>query len=268
MEIKEILNSGLLESYVLGVATPQEGEQIEHYKSIYPEINEEIEKIKQSLEIYALDFEQEPPAYLRDKILNNLNELASEDKQVEPGNVSITLKNKSFTRVFAMAASYTLLLASIGTNIYFYSKWKNSQELLSDLHSKNEVMASNYKTSQKEYQNLIMDVNILQNPETKTVMLQGLKVSPKSWVKLYWNKNKKMVLLASHDLPTAPEGMEYQLWAIMDGKPLDMGMLDAKNGMQMLKQIPDANAFAITLEKKGGRPQPEGEMYVMGKVSA
>ncbi len=268
MEIKEILNSGILESYVLGVATPEEERQVEQYRLLYPEVDKEINEISLSIDDYALKFEHEPPSDLREKVLKNMSELSKENVKPFISSTKITeTKNSFWSQNFAVAASYILLIASIATNIYFYSKWQKTQGQLADLNSKNEELAFNYKTTQKEFQNLVFDVNILQNPETKTVMLEGLKVAPKSWVKLYWNKNKKMVLLASQDLPEAPNGKQYQLWAIINGKPVDAGMLELKSGMQKLKEIDNAEAFAITLEKKGGEVQPNGEMYVMGKVS-
>jgi len=33
-----------------------------------------------------------------------------------------------------------------------------------------------------------------------------------------------------------------------------------------MKNTPRAQAFAITLEKRGGSPTPQGKMYVLGKV--
>jgi len=268
LEIKEILNSGILESYVLGVASPEEEKQVEEYRLLYPEIEMEINEISLSIDNYALKFEQEPPSDLREKVLKNMADLSKETvKPFITTTKNTEIKNSFWSQKFAIAASYILLIASIAANIYFYSKWQKTQGQLADLNSKNDELASTYKTTQKEYQNLVFDVNILQNPETKTVMLEGLKVAPKSWVKLYWNKNKKMVLLASQDLPEAPNGKQYQLWAIIDGKPVDAGMLELKSGMQKLKEIDNASAFAITLEKKGGELQPKGDMYVLGKVS-
>ncbi|WP_350340234.1 anti-sigma factor [Paraflavitalea speifideaquila] len=47
----------------------------------------------------------------------------------------------------------------------------------------------------------------------------------------------------------APAGRQYQLWALVDGKPVDAGMLDNCDGLCQLKNIQQAQAFAITLEK-------------------
>ena len=45
--------------------------------------------------------------------------------------------------------------------------------------------------------------------------------------------------------------MQYQLWAIADGKPVNAGMYtEEKDSKVALSKIPKAQAFAITLEKK------------------
>ncbi|MBN9338222.1 MAG: anti-sigma factor, partial [Chryseobacterium sp.] len=66
----------------------------------------------------------------------------------------------------------------------------------------------------------------------------------------------------------APEGMEYQLWAISDGKPVSAGMYsEDKDSKIVLSNIPNAQAFAITLEKRGGSPVPTMEnMFVIGNI--
>ena len=56
---------------------------------------------------------------------------------------------------------------------------------------------------------------------------------------------------------------------MVDGKPVDAGVFDlnAGPGMFKMKNIPRAQAFAITLEKKGGSPTPSlDKLYVLGKV--
>jgi len=73
--------------------------------------------------------------------------------------------------------------------------------------------------------------------------------------------------LLANKLPQAPSGKQYQLWALVDGKPVDAGMIGDCNGLCRLKNIPRAQAFAITLEREGGSPTPTmDQMYVLGKV--
>ena len=99
--------------------------------------------------------------------------------------------------------------------------------------------------------------------------MKGTPLSAESSVFIHWNKKNSEVFVDVASLPAAPEGMQYQLWAIVDGKPMDMGVFDVtKEGdIQKMNSIAKASAFAVTLEKKGGSPTPSLEkMYVMGAV--
>ena len=51
--IKDYINSGILELYVLGVSSAKENEEVEKMASSYPEIHTEIEKIAMSMEAYG-----------------------------------------------------------------------------------------------------------------------------------------------------------------------------------------------------------------------
>jgi anti-sigma-K factor RskA len=84
---------------------------------------------------------------------------------------------------------------------------------------------------------------------------------------VFWNTKTHDVFIADVSLPQAPSNKQYQLWAIVDGKPVDAGMIsDAKNLAQKMKVFEKADAFAITLEKRGGSATPTmEEIYVMGK---
>jgi hypothetical protein len=100
----------------------------------------------------------------------------------------------------------------------------------------------------------------------------GLEVSPKSFATVYWDTSSHDVWLLANNLPAPQSEMQYQLWALLDGKPIDLGMLDydlkQKKLLVRMKNASGAQAFAVTLEKKD-RPDvstPAGEMYVMGKL--
>jgi anti-sigma-K factor RskA len=56
---------------------------------------------------------------------------------------------------------------------------------------------------------------------------------------------------------------------LVNGKPVDVGLLTADcNGLCKLKTIPEAQAFAITLENKGGSATPHlDQLYVMGEIA-
>jgi hypothetical protein len=56
---------------------------------------------------------------------------------------------------------------------------------------------------------------------------------------------------------------------LVDGKPLDAGVVEDLPGICQLKTIQRAQAFAITLEKMGGSPTPTlTQMFVLGNVKS
>ena len=70
-------------------------------------------------------------------------------------------------------------------------------------------------------------------------------------------------------LPATSADQKYVLWAMVKGKPVNVGDFDmeAEHGLMMMKTAPEAEAFAISLEKSGTVAAPEGPIYVMGKMS-
>ncbi len=83
-------------------------------------------------------------------------------------------------------------------------------------------------------------------------------------------RNTGDVYVDPSNLPAVPAGKQYQLWAIVDGKPISGGMISTEKGIyhiQKMKSFGKADAFAITLEKAGGSPAPTmDEMYVISKI--
>jgi len=100
---------------------------------------------------------------------------------------------------------------------------------------------------------------------SRRIELKGVEKHPDLLADVYWHTSKK-VFLEIKNLPSAPAGHQYQLWAIVEGKPVDMGMYTGKE-VQEMKSVDKAEAFAITLEKEGGNTTPTmEELYVMGSI--
>jgi anti-sigma-K factor RskA len=111
-------------------------------------------------------------------------------------------------------------------------------------------------------------LNIIGGKSVKKIVLAATPLAAQVDLTVFWDSTSKDVLLNVGQLPTAPEGKQYQLWAIGANGPIDAGMvsLDQINYQQM-KAIDGATAFAITLEDKGGKPSPNLEqLYAIGKI--
>lgn len=79
-------------------------------------------------------------------------------------------------------------------------------------------------------------------------------------------------MLITKDLPRAPEGKEYQLWFIVDNKPLPgKSFATDRSGRAMMKdEVPEAARksaiFAVTLEPTGGVRSPTGAIYLRSEL--
>ena len=88
-----------------------------------------------------------------------------------------------------------------------------------------------------------------------------------------WDKNQKTGVLQLDKLPPPEPGKDYQLWVI-DPKipqPVSAGVLSVPNNglirtsFHPTGPIESAVAFAISVEKAGGAPKPEGQIILLGK---
>ncbi|WP_210489363.1 cupin domain-containing protein [Rufibacter aurantiacus] len=67
--ITDFIESGILELYVMDVTTPEETQEVEQMAAAHPEIREEIETIRQSIEAYALAHAAEPSPTVKPLVL-------------------------------------------------------------------------------------------------------------------------------------------------------------------------------------------------------
>ena len=276
MNSKEYISSGILESYILGHASPEEAGILECVMKNNTEVREAFEEAQKTFEMLATAQAVTPPNDLKSKIWDRIQQQEKVELPVEKPIIPIQTnvqqspvkteiretksEKKGNWKNFAIAASL-LFLVSTGANLY----WMNSQSELKEemANMKNENQSKNLAM-----QNMQQKLDVVANPDMKKIVLAGVEKHPEAKATVLWDANSKDVYLSVNNLPKAPEGMQYQLWAIEDGKPVSAGMYSEDKDMKIaLANITKAQAFAITLEKKGGSEAPTMEnMYVMGGV--
>jgi anti-sigma-K factor RskA len=268
LELIDIISSGLLELYVLGMANEQETAQVTAWAKQYPEVAAEISAIEEGLQKYALSQAVNAPAQVKEKLMRSINNTPLQQTTEVTGKYA-TLT--SFWK-YAAAASILLLIGSALLNIVYYSKYRDSKkEYAAAVTAKNsaEERLTALQESNKEMKD---DMGVVQSKYSEPVSLRGLPDAPEAAAKIFWMKNTTGdVYIDPSNLPEPPSGMQYQLWGIVDGKPVSGGLLVfSKKGdkyrIQKMKTFGKADAFAVTLETEGGHNQPEGKMYVMGKM--
>jgi anti-sigma-K factor RskA len=275
MNTRDYIESGILEEYVLGVTSPQERKEVECLSSVYPEVKAELVRLEKSLEQYALLHQTPAPARLKNDIFAQMT--FGSDAETQPVTDAQEINVRPIPSgsaemhpvpTAAVRPLWAMMAVAASVLLAIFGAWTAYQ--MSEVRTQNEQLAAEVSelSRRTEYNEAL--AASYRDPNTKVVRMPGLEKAPESNVVALWNQKTNEVLLDVQNLPAAPIGKQYQLWTIVDGKPVDMGMLDAEFSNRLLRMkssSPNAVAFAITLEKEGGSPGPTmEEMYVMGKV--
>jgi Anti-sigma-K factor rskA len=252
VNIQEYISGGILESCVLGLASDEERREFEKICDQYPEVLAARTAFELALEKQAMENAIDPPADLKNKIAGKI----AVGGQVIPIQ-SLPLRKTHWFK-YAAAALVILLAGSLFYNIILYNKNKN--------------LRGNYEKTEARLNDMEKDIRVLQqNPNVKMASMKGQEISPASYATVYWDTASQDVYLMINNMPAAPSDKQYQLWAFLDGQPIDMGLIEiTEKPLQLyrLKKARAAQAFAITLEKKDriDISKPGGDLYVMGKL--
>ena len=152
MEIKEYIESGVLEAFVIGSASEQEAQEVLRYKEQYPEIQSALNEIETDMERVAQYMAVPPPPKIWAKIEERIDGLVvspdlnpapkveeqyrsnrSNDQQfieVE-GSSSHMRIHKAWRWVFA--AVFVLGKIFLGFAIYYYLENRQAKEQIQEL---------------------------------------------------------------------------------------------------------------------------------------
>lgn len=276
MGASSYISSGLIEACVGGLASPSEREELERAMAQFPEVAAEYEHCQLDMEQYISLQAVPPPATLREKLFAQLDteEIARAngtyvDENALPEEPVQRVLVSSAWRWIAAAAS-VFLAGSVLLNYNQFISNKDLKGQLEAMAASNTSMAAETNVFRTRLEQAEQDLHLVQDPSMKTVKMPGTKSFPTALATVYWNQSSKEVFVMVNNLPEPAADKQYQLWAIVDGKPVDMGVFDtgtAASIMQKMKSVNNAEMFAVTLEKKGGNPEPTlDQMYVAGKI--
>jgi hypothetical protein len=152
MEIKKYIESGVLESYVLGSASAEEIQQLLQLKRQYPEIREALFQLETDLETFAGHISIPPPPGMLEKIESGINALivpgetppvtdrgANNRHQYNSGNQFIEVEAESSQmRVhkawrWVMAGIFVLGKIFLIAAIYYFLENRQAQEQIQQL---------------------------------------------------------------------------------------------------------------------------------------
>ncbi|MGM9474993.1 hypothetical protein ACS5PU_01135 [Pedobacter sp. GSP4] len=155
MEINKVIESGLMETYVMGIATEEEVQQVLRYKQEYPEFKDALESLEFDMELMAQNMGIAPPAGTLAKIETEIREIQRRNQSVEKvpdpeyggGNNETEAKQDRYIEVesesnqmrvnkawkWAFIAVFVLGKIFLAAAIFFYLENRQAQEKIQEL---------------------------------------------------------------------------------------------------------------------------------------
>lgn len=230
----------------------------------HPEVQAEIQEIEEALAIFSQGFQKEPSRNLLGGIMTLIEEDEESDKTpvIPLTQDPVKSDSDSFNWRWIAVAAGVALLVSLFLNFYQYSQWQNAETQIAQLTQQQSQMAEDLQRASDK-------LNIFDNPNQKLVALKGLDIAPEFSARVLWDNKSDQVYLVADEMNLPDPNKQFQLWAIVDGKPVSAGVFNVEEGIQKLAIISgNVSAFAVTLEPKGGSEGPTlDQMYLLGEVS-
>lgn len=239
-KLHDFLQSGLLEKYVLGSSTSKENFEVEHYISSYPEVEAEYINLQDNLEIISKANAVEAPKFILDAVLEDIEETP----------VIALSSTKHKTPWYSIAASIAALIFA-GTAFLLYQHNKalvrENQAVVDEIFD----LRSDIKKNNERLDEVMKQFMKLNNPETEKYVLRGNERAKNLKTVAYINPVDKTSMINVVELPQLPEGQNYQIWAELQDRMVNLGILDPSNKkLQSIPYMEDALGLSITIEQK------------------
>lgn len=250
----------------MGLTSAAETAEVAQWAKQYPEVAAEIELIQSGLQTYAEVFAVAPDASVKEKLFAAIN--TNKAAPVVDLKTADTTKAKVYSISpawkYAAAASIILLVGSLIFNYMFYNKYQTANTELATTQSELQKQKDIAKAMDD-------DMSVIANKNAMPVSLKPMPDVPDAAARIYWMQHTKEVYIDPSNLPKAPAGKQYQFWAIVDGVPVNGGIITTEiNGkkvhIQKMKSFGKAQAFAVSLEDAGPEVPVPTKVMVAGEI--
>ncbi|WP_395047243.1 anti-sigma factor domain-containing protein [Flavobacterium sp.] len=262
MNIKEYIESGILELYVYGLLDETQNLEVAQMAKEHKEIDAEIVSIEKAIINLSTSFSPFLSVENFAKIKSKLDIKHTKVIDLKPKNNRLNYIGWAAAAVFLLGMSY-----QYNQQIAFENDIVTLEKEKTKL---NEVLVSTENKNNQTKEALA----VVRDTKNTVISLAGQTVAPTASAKVYWNKETQVVYVDASGLPEPPEGMVYQVWSLKLKPaltPTSIGLLSdftAKNNkIFAVSNTGNAEAFGITLEPTGGSKSPTMEqLYTLGAV--
>ena len=198
---------------------------------------------------------------LRDRILREARKVRPIATASRPAVVA-PIPVKPPGRVLPWLVAAAAVIAAAGAGFMYRGERQQTADLRSRLATAQATLARDDST-----------LAAFLGPEVHVVSLTAA-TDQKPSVRVFWNHTRRQFIVTALNLPPAPQGKTYQLWALRRGKaPLSMGTFNPDQSgrtvttLAVAQEINDGGFIddcAMTAEPAGGSPQPTETPWLIG----
>lgn len=286
MDIRSYIASGILEDYAHGTVSDQERREVQCLSKIYPEIREALDLIEVDLEYFAGAYAKKAPVGLRDKILGEVRKheqdagdatatdadggeaFVASAKTAEAPEAKVIGMKQAPSEPPKSRGSFHVGWAAAAAVLLAFGVWQFAENAATSQRlAAEEIQQAETEAQLREVNNQLTEVF---DPSVKKVVLNGVGEQANSQLALFWNTESGKIKIDPTVLPDLPADLQYQLWVLIDGKPVDMGMLpkEASDILFADGTTLEGQTFAITAEPLGGKPRPSlDKLIAIGDVA-
>lgn len=250
MNIQQYISSGIIEAYVLGMLSDEDRNDFESICKQYPEIAASKNDFELLLEKQLMDQSVQPPPELMENILNTISQqkMKSIPRKFQVAELAPVRRMNVWKWIAAasiLLLAFSLYWANNTNNKYLNLRKENLALKESNRDPLNEVAYQGFKP-------------VVERPSIKWSALVEPRNTAHCMAHIYWDSISKDTYLLLGHIPEPATDKQYQLWALINNDQVDLGVLDIKKeGMLIqMKNVYKAEAFAITIEKKGAHQNP------------
>lgn len=229
MDKEQFIKSGLLEQYVLGLTTAEEDDLVNEYLDKFPELTAEIDNLHQALLTYAANQDIPSP---------------NSTKQSHTSS----LKKKPFLSSLLLLP----VLLLIGLLFWVYQRDQHHQMEVLQLEAEYATLEAHCQRIQDSHNS---DQTIIVS--SRAILLNPTQQTQTHFAIAYWNPERSGCWIDASQLPVLENGLQYQVWADVDGEMISIGLIPPKaNTLITLDFIDSAESLNITIEEIGGADHP------------
>ena len=253
MKHEQVLD--ILEEYSLGLLEQSQYDAVDEHLDACEECRARLLRLSELAEAMAENVPQhDPPARIEEELMNQVQSAPAGPQTVSIGS-----------RMGWIVAAAAILGA-----VYFGVQNTELGTELGKSQAQIDSLSTYVEKLRKDMAAYEDATHLLGKAGMQFVDMAGVGPNGQAFGKVVVDPEGNTGVVYMYQLPDTPDGMEYQLWVMHEGKPTSAGTFTVTNdgsAMPSLEALPDFSqiaAFQVTIEPVGGQAEPTGMMYLTG----